>query len=172
MRRLNLIIPSTDVPNWLKSVFLVIQNWANNIRGITYDRLSLSPRDIPVSILNWPEHHIPLILTAADFSTTSTAGVAVGGFFRWDAGRFPTTGGAWHLEANIAIANTASTATLALHGAALVGSVSTQSTSLARVRSPALTMPTGAVDLFCQISTNNASHAAFLASARLIFVTF
>ncbi len=170
MNKLNLIIPKAEVPKWLKSILLTIQNWANNIRGITYDQLSLSNDNIPVSVINWPEHHISLILTAQDYSTVSTTEIAVGGFFNWDSGKYPTTGGSWHFEASIAVANTAATCTAELHGAVLVGSVTTASTSLVRVRSAALTMPTGAVDLHCKVKTSNASHAAIIASARLIFV--
>lgn len=174
MSKPNLIIPNNFTAKALKALFLNIQNIFSNFSGqylkdgtVTADKLA---GDIPVGLVSWPEYHIPLVLTAQDYSTVSTAGDEVGGYFQWDPSKYPTLGGSWYFEASIASGNAAATCTAELHGASLVGSVPTQSTSLARVRSAALTMPTGAVDLYCKVKTSNASYAATLASARLIFV--
>lgn len=174
MSKPNLVIPNNFTTKALKALFFNIQNIFNNFSGQYLEDGTVTPDKltgrIPVSLIGWPEYHVPLILTAQDYTTTSTTGDDVGGYFQWDSSKYPTAGGSWYFEASIASGEAATTCTAELHGASLVGSVSTQSTSLVRVRSAALTMPTGAVDLYCKVKTSNATYAATIASSRLIFV--
>ena len=170
-KKMNLIIPK-DIPDLLRKIFFTIQNAYNNLSNVTYSQLSLSANDIPLSKINLDEWHIPLALPAADATTTSTSYVRCSGIFTWDPAKFPTTGGSWYFEASLAISDAAQTVTAHLIGSAEVtGSAITRTgaTSLAAVRSSALTMPTAA-SLFCEYKTSNAAATASFGGARLIFV--
>lgn len=152
--------------------FLRITTAVNNLSRLNFPRgvegTILRPRTTPMGALQWREWPIPLLLPATVFQTTNTAPVDVGGLFGWNPAMFP--GGTWMLEVSMAVADTASIATATLRGAANVGTVTTQSVALTRVRSAALAMPTTAQNLWVQLQTSNASHAASLWGARLIFV--
>jgi|GEM_PF-5848586 len=152
--------------------FLRIATAVNNLSRLNFPRgvegTILRPRTTPMGALQWREWPIPLLLPATVFQTTSITPVDVGGLFAWNPASFP--GGTWHLEVSAAIANTASIATVTLRGAGDIGTVTTQSVALTRVRSSALAMPVTAQNLWVQLQTSNASHAASLWGARLIFV--
>lgn len=173
---LNIIVPpSSEIPNWLKAAFLVIQNWAKHISGsclldgtVTNAKLA---GDITLSKLDWPEHHIPLSLPGTDVTTTQTSPVRCSGLFTWNPSKYPTTGGSWYFEASLGIANATATVTCRLVGSSAVGSVThTGDTLLTLKRSTALTMPTSAVNLYVDFQTSNASYAASFGGARLVFV--
>lgn len=147
--------------------FLDTRNFPNPLEG---DSL-IAPGSLSLNRLKGGlirVHHEVFVALAVAYTTTSTAGVDVGGYFRWDPGEWPA--GSWYLEASIAIANAAATATLTLKGAADVGSVSTQSTALVRVISGALTMPGTAQNLWVDLKTSSSSYAASLMKAGLKFV--
>lgn len=135
----------------------------------TLSGTAIPDHDISLTKLRWLEWPIPLILAPTPVTTTSTTPVNLGGYFAWNPANFGGAG-KWYLEASIASANTAATATCTLKGSVDYGSVTTTSTSLVRVRSAALTMPTQAENLWITLKTSNASYAASLAAARLIFV--
>ncbi len=178
MARLNLIIPKGNVPDWLKSILLTIQNWAWNISGdclidgsVEYSKLALADMVIPAGKIDWPEWHIPLALPADDAVTNLTDYSRCSGVFLWDPVSYPTTGGDWYFEASLAIDNAAGTATVRLMGSSQIVTVTrTGATTMDRVRSAALTMPTEAENLYVEFKTSSASYAASFGGARLIFV--
>lgn len=142
---------------------LTRQNFPRGIEGTI-----LRSRTTPLGALQWREWPIPLILPTTLFQTTSTTPSDIGGLFGWDGINYP--GGTWLLEASIATANAAATATVTLRGVNAIGTVTTQATTLTRIRSGALTMPSTAQNIWVQLHTNNASHAALFWGARLIFI--
>lgn len=178
MAKLNLIIPKGSVPDWLKSILITIQNWARNISGdcltegsVEYNKLALASRSVPPGKIGWPEWHIPLALPSLDTVTQSTDYVRCSGVFYWTPLLYPTMGGTWHLEASIAIDTAAGTVAVRLMGDDEVGAVTrTGETTMDVVRSPALTMPTSAENLYCEFKVGNAAHIGSFSGARLIFV--
>ena len=149
-------------------------NFPKGISGsiILSDTLSstaIPNHDMALTKLRWLEWPIDLLLLATPYSTTSTTPVNLGGYFAWNPANFGGAG-KWYLEASIASANAAATATCTLTGSVDYGNVTTTSTSLTRVRSAALTMPAQAENLWVTLKTDNATYAASLAAARLIFV--
>jgi hypothetical protein len=168
------IIPNRfneELPNppWFVKFLHDLRTWANSIRGITYSQLSLNDNDIPIGKTNLGEVHYPLIALASPYSTTNTGGVDIGSPFAWNPANFPA--GNWYLEAGIYVANAAATATLTLKsGADTYGTVTTQATTLGPIRSAVLTMPDSAKNLYLNLKTSNASYAANLMSAKLIFI--
>ncbi len=120
--------------------------------------------------LPWQEYVIPLVMAAPVFSTTNLSGAPAnpGGYFPWHPDKF--TGGTWYFEADISIADGASTASARLTDGTDLKTVTTQQTGLFRVRSDAITMPESAANLWVQVWTSNASHAASLGGAKLIFI--
>lgn len=177
MAKLNLIIPKGDVPNWLKSIFLTIQSWARNISGdclvdgsVEYDKLALTSRVIPAGKIKWPEWSIPLALPAVDVATADTEYSRCSGVFLWDPS-YPTTGGSWYFEASLAIDNATGTVTARLMGSAEIGVVTrTGDTTMDTVRSTALTMPTTAENLYCELKTSDIAYVGSFSGARLVFV--
>ena len=155
--------------------YLTEQNFPNPLDGDTLIKTgtlsgsALKNDSVAVGKLAWQEWVAhTFVALMMPFSTTDTAGVNGGDYFGWDPTKFP--GGKWYLEASMAVANSAATATLTLVGAADIGSITTTNTTLTRVRSGALTMPTTAQNLWVKLKTSNASYAAMLAGAKLIFV--
>lgn len=149
-------------PRWLFDVFNLIQTAVNHLDEQNF------PNGVALKVLTQLEWPHPLVLPAQVFSTTSTTPVDLGGYFAWDPSKFPDVN--VYLEASLAVANSAATATCELVGASVIGSVTTTSTALARVRSGRLTMPSTAQNVWVRVYTSNASYAALLAAARLIFV--
>jgi len=170
-------------PKALAAIFTLIQQGINFIdktnfpRGIsgtiinagTLPGAALKNGDTPLYKLEWREWPIPLVLLGDPVNTTSTSGKDVGGYFAWNPLNFPGAG-KWYLEASMAIADASATATCILKGSAEYGSVSTQETALIRVRSGEIAMPASGENLWVVLKTSNASYAAALAAARLIFV--
>lgn len=129
----------------------------------------LNLRSISMNRLAWREFVVFPVSAVPVYTTVSTTGVNIGPYFAWDPAKFP--GGSWYLEGSIAVANAAAIATLTLKGTADIGTVTTSSTSLTRVRTAApLAMPTEAQNLWFNFKTNNASYAAQFAGACLIYV--
>lgn len=139
------------------------------IKAGTLRGAALKSADVPLYKLEWREWLIPLVLLGDPINTTSLTGKDVGGYFAWNPLNF-LGAGKWYLEASIAIANAAATATCTLTGSADYGSVTTQNTALERVRSDEIVMPATGENLWVSLKTNNASYSASLVSARLIFV--
>jgi hypothetical protein len=159
----------TDNPPWFVKLLFDLISWCNNLRGITYSQLSLNNNDIPIGKTNLGEVHYPLVLLAEAFWAYETDGVDFGPPFTWNPNNFST--GNWYLEGGIYVENAAATATLTLKsGGDTFGTITTQSIALGPVRSAALTMPTEAKNLYLNLKTNNASYAALLMSAKLIYV--
>jgi hypothetical protein len=167
-------VPSDKItPQYMKKLLismmdsinkLSIQNFPNTVSGTIITPGTLS---VQMSDLEWGEIPIPLVLPATAVTTTSTAGLNLGGYFLWNALTFP--GGDWYLEASMSIGS-GGTATLTLTGAADIGNVTTTETGLTLVRSEKLTMPTTGQNIWVVLKTSNASYTASLAGARLIFV--
>lgn len=174
--------PQKVTPQWMRGLldrlktsinYLDVTNFTNNVSGSiiasgTLSGSALINQTVNMSALKWLEWPIPLVLPSSAVSTTSTAGLNLGGYFLWNPSTYP--GGDWYLEASLVISNAAGIATCVLTGAADIGTATTQSTSLTLVRSSKLTMPATAQNLWVILKTNNASYTASLASARLIFV--
>jgi len=131
---------------------------------------ALKDYDVILKKLNWKEIIVFTASAIPIYSTTSETDVNIGPYFAWDPAKLPTGSGSWYLEASISNANASGITTVTLKGVADVGSVQTSETSLTRVRSTALTMPTSAQNLWIALKTNNASYAASLAGAHLIYV--
>ena len=154
--------------------YLSETNFPNTIDGGsvfktgTLPGAALKDFDVTLKKLKWGEFIVFTASAIPVFSTTSTAGVNIGPYFAWDLAKFP--GGSWFIEASMCIANAAATATLTLKGVSDIGSITTQETSLIRARSTALTMPTSAQNIWFNLKTNNASYAASIAGAHLIYV--
>ncbi|KJS23150.1 MAG: hypothetical protein VR72_03005 [Clostridiaceae bacterium BRH_c20a] len=165
MSKLNIILPKSDVPNWLKSAFLTIMNFINNLK-VSNEMLS---GGIAISKLAWKEWSIPLVLPASLYSSVTTAGDGdnLGGYFQWDPSKYP--GGTWYLEASIAV-QSGGTATCTLKGASVIVTVTTTDAQLSLKRSEALTMPSTAQTVWVTLKTSSGSYAATLGNARLIFV--
>jgi len=178
MAKLNLIIPKGNVPDWLKSILITIQNWARNISGdcltegsVEYSKLALSRGDIPPGKIDWPEWHIPLALPAMDVTTNSTNYVRCSGVFYWEPFTYPTVGGSWYFEASLAIDNAAGTVSARLMGDDEVGVITrTGTTSMDVVRSEALTMPNSAANLYCEFKVSNSAYVGSFNGAKLVFV--
>lgn len=130
----------------------------------------LAIRSVPMNTLEWREHVIPLVMAAPNFQTTSTTAVNIGGYFPWDPAKYPSDGGTWHLEADIAIQNVAATAICELNAGAVLKAVTTISTSLTRERSDAIEMPSNATNLWVSFRSSSGSYTATLGGAKLIFI--
>lgn len=128
----------------------------------------INNESISMRKLRWREHVIPLVMAAPIYQTTLTTFQNIGGYFPWDPVKFP--GGIWHLEADMAIANAAARAEVQITTGTVIMTLTTAATGITRVRSAALAMPASAANLWIQARTNNASHAASVAGAKLIFV--
>jgi len=140
------------------------QNFPNKING---DAI-LNADSVPLSILAQQRFDIPLLAPAAAASTTSTTGANMGGLWRFNPADY--SGGMWYLAGTIATQNAAATATLEIWGASALGSISTISTSGVWVKSTALTMPTGETDLVLKLKTSDATYAAYVYNAFLLYV--
>ena len=153
--------------------FLDKRNFPNPLEGSiiklgTLPGSALIDWTVALKKLAVPRWHVDLCLPASAFTTTSTAFVNIGPYYRWRPGDWPS--GSWYLEATIFSGNAAATATLQLTGTAAIGSVSTTSTSAVLVTSAALTMPNTEQNIWLQLKTDNASYAAGFLGARLVFV--
>jgi len=151
----------------------MIQQAVNNINKQNFRNLIngddiLKETSLSMKKLKQKRFDIPLLTLAAAASTTSTTGANMGGLWRYDPANY--SGGTWYLAGTIAIQNNAATATLEIHGASALGSIATISTSEVWVISTALTMPTGATDLVLKLKTSNATYAAYVYNAFLIYV--
>lgn len=150
------------------------RNFKNGISGEIINIGSLpgnriSKGQLTLSQLNWKEWPIPLVLLAVPFTTTSTDGVNVGGYFPWHPLNYP--GGDWYLEASMASADTAAIATATIKGSTEYGNVTTNETGLKLVRSTKLLLPQDRGEtIWLMLKTSNTNYAASLVSARLIFV--
>jgi hypothetical protein len=160
------IIPQgKEVQPWLRRAFMELSNWAQYLIS------NLVNDEIPIGKTNLGEVHYTLIALVDAYNSASTTGDEIGGIFYFDPSAFPS--GNWYLEATIAIANAASKTTLTLlppGGGTEVGHIETQATALTRVRSTALTMPLAATQLLLSIKTSNASHDAYVVSAKLVYI--
>lgn len=144
------------------------------LNGNTVTQGTLYPDAFPdysvgLNKLAWREYYIPLILLARPVQTTNTEGENLGGYFQWVPSAFPGDG-KWYLEASIFTADASATATCILKGSIEYGSVMTTNTSLTLVRSDEITMPVNNESLWIVLKTSNASYAASLVSARIIYV--
>lgn len=112
-----------------------------------------------------------LVSESPPYTTTNLVGSPAncGMYFPWNPDDFTGTG-FWYFEADIAIADAASTVTARLMGNTEVITVTSQSTSMQRVRSAALTMPVNAMNLWVQFYTSNAGHAASIGGGKLIWI--
>lgn len=154
-------IDETNIKNPLNGS-LVIKD--ESLSGSKITKFSL-----PLNRLIIPPIEIPLILAAQTVSTTSTSGTNFGGYFNWNPSNWPE--GNWYFEASISSADSSATATAILKGSLEWASVSTTSTTLTLCRnSSPITMPTNTENLWVVLRTSNSSYAAYLASAKLIFV--
>lgn len=155
----------------LQNVFLLIEKAVNYLdKGNFQNKIAgddiLSSASVSLNKLKWLEWPIPLVLPADPYSTTATADDDIGGYFMWDPGKYP--GGIWYLEASLAC--NGATATCTLKGASVIGTVQSTSATMELKRSQALTMPTTAQTIWVTLKTSNASYAAVLGGARLIYV--
>lgn len=179
MAKLNFVIPK-GVPDWLKTLFLQMQNWSRNMDGsdiadgtIAYSALSLATREINLQYLNRGEWIEPLALAAVDAQTVSTSYIRCSPVYYWNSGYHGS--GSWYLETYIAISNAAGTVTVHLTDGTneIANSVLTHTgdNMLTTKRSSTkLTMPTTAKYLYCEFKSSSGSYTASFAGARLIFV--
>lgn len=153
-------------------IFQLIETAVNSINEQNFRRaLSgsvLAARSVKMRSLEWRELVIPLVMAAPSFQTNNTTPQSVGGYFPWDPVKYP--GGLWYLEADMAVANAAATARCELTGATSLKTITTQETTLTRVRSDFIIMPIEPSNLWVKFSTDNGSHNAILGGAKLIFV--
>lgn len=178
MSRLIGRIPNEFNNSTLKVLFMETQRVFNNLTGawlrdntVTFAKLNLAARSVPLSRLNWPEWHFPLALPTADMITTSTGFVRCSGIFPWNPAAYNMPG-AWHLECYIAIADASQAVSARLMGTAEVaGSLLTHTgnTLMTSRRSGALTMPTVAQNLFVEFRSSAGAIASF-GGARLVFI--
>jgi hypothetical protein len=155
--------------------YMDVTNFPNGVHGKIIKPSSLNANvfpdhAIPMVKLGWSEFDIPLCLPASAFTTQSITPVNLGGYFSWDFNKF--TGGDWYLEATIATNDAAATVTCGLQGSLEHGTVTTTSTSLQRVRSAKITMPSGAENLWVTIKISDGTKMATFMGARLIFVPY
>lgn len=137
-------------------------NFPNKISG---GKVLKSDHSIPLAALNWLE--IPITLVAPAQPTSTTASVDCGGFLIYDPVLYP--GGTWYFEAALQVsAGGTATAQLKANGA-VIGSVSSTSSSWAVVRSSPLSMPSSQAVLTISLSSNNSAYTAYLWAARLIW---
>ncbi len=123
---------------------------------------------VTLQSLPFTEWLFPLVLSQAPITTTTSG--SCGGFLTWSPDKFPG-GSGWYFEAAIQISSATYTATAQLmNGTTVIGSVSTQATSWAVVRSAALTMPDALVSLTVNLESSDPSATASLWAARLIYV--
>ena len=153
-------------------IFQLIETAVNNINEQNFRRKLnggvIASRSMGMGALEWREHIIPLVMAAPSYQTAETTPQNVGGYFGWDPAKFP--GGIWCLEADIAVSNAAATARCELTGSTTLKTVTTQATSLTRVRSDLIIMPAAPQNLWIKFSTNNGSHNAILGGAKLVFI--
>jgi hypothetical protein len=181
MGKLNFIIPK-GVPDWMKTLFLEMQNWSRNIdgsalstRSVPFSALGLYARDIDIGYIDRGEWAEPLALAAVDAQTVSTAYVRCSPVYYWNPSAWGS--GSWYLETYIAISNTAGTVTVHLTDGTseITNSVLTHTddTMLTTKRSETkLTMPTSAKYLYCEFKSSSGSYTASFAGARLIFIPY
>ena len=167
-------VPSKEVtPSYMKKLIISLRDAINNLSAQNFPNkvpgsiITPGTMSIKMAELEWGEIPIPLVLPANAVSTVSTTGVNLGGYFLWNPLTFP--GGDWYLEVSMSVA-AGGTATCTLTGAADIGSVTTTESSLTLLRSEKLSMPLTAQNIWVSLKTSNASYAASLAAARLVFV--
>lgn len=160
-------------PKALHLVHQLIMTAVNNLDKTNFRKRVkgndiIDPYSLSINRLAWREFIFPLVMAAPFYQTASTTPQNIGGYFPWDPARFPGPG-TWYFEADIAISNTASITTCQLRGTDVLRAVTTQQTGLVRVRSSAVSMPATTQNLWVQAFSNNASHTATVAGAKLIF---
>ncbi|MHB8172102.1 MAG: hypothetical protein ACYDG6_11275 [Thermincolia bacterium] len=181
MSLLQLILPKKLSEKVIHDAFILIEQAVNKLTAANFpnaldgDTL-IAANSLSLGRLEWQRMDIPLILLSAAVSTTSTTGAAEGGLWRYnplnftngETATFPA--GAFYLAGTIATQNASATAALEVYnGAALLGSISTVSTSGVWVESTALTMPSAEADLSLKLKTSNASYAAYLWNCYLLY---
>jgi hypothetical protein len=165
-------LPKDEIkPAWMRRFIDYLMLAVNNINEDNFNGtisgsiITPGTLNVRMSDLQWKEIPIPLVLPAQAVTTTSTAGVSLGGYFLWNPSAYQ--GGEWYLECSLA--TTAGTVTATLTGASDVGSVSTTEPGLTVVRSK-MTMPSVSQNLWVKLSVDNSANTGSLAGARLIFV--
>ncbi len=164
--------PKEIKPMWLRRFIDLLMLCINNINEdnfktpISGSIIKPGTLAVQMSDLEWKEIPVPLVLPAESVYTSSTTGVPLGGYFLWNPAVY--RGGDWYLECSMA--TTAGTVTATLTGASDIGSVSATGTGLTIVRSPKLTMPTSAQNIWVRLSVDNTANTGTLSGARLVFV--
>ncbi|MDI3298272.1 MAG: hypothetical protein QJR08_03780 [Bacillota bacterium] len=139
------------------------------LRDGTLPGSALQAHSVGLDRLAVGEILVPILLVHPAATTTSTTPVNIGPYLRWRPGAWPA-GGTWTFEAIAFSGNSAATATVALRTAsAQLVAVQFTETSLTWRRSGPVAMPTTEQNVWITLQTSDASYAAAVMGARLVF---